>query len=89
MAGAHKRVDQACIVPRLFHEIKSTVLHRLHRQLHIGVSRKQHNRHIRKFVVDFVKPVQTLVAIVDSSHEIHVEQHGIDALRQDIQHGFW
>ena len=86
---AHKRVDQAGIVPRLFHEIKSTVLHSLHRQLHIGVSRKQHNRHIRKFVVDFVKPVQTLVAIVDSSHEIHVEQHGVDAVRQDIQHGFW
>ena len=65
------------IVPRLDDEVKRSPLHAFHRQSNVGVRSKENDLHLRPHLLQLSCPVESLVASIYISVEVHVHQDDI------------
>ena len=81
IVGIAQRGNKPVVIPRLHHKIYGTKLHRLHRQINIGIGGKQHHLGLWEFLHHLLKPVKTLIARVYARREIHIQQNDVRPLK--------
>ena len=77
LAGIGKRLNKLLVVKGLDNEVGGTVFQSRYGQFNIGIRSKEHNSGLRLRPLDLTQPIQSLVAIVDTTMEVHVKQHHI------------
>lgn len=72
-----KSLYKSVIIPRLDNEIGSALLQSAHGKVNIGIGGEEHKARTRPTLTQASKPIKPLIAIIDPSMKIHVEQDDI------------
>ena len=69
--------DKFLVVEGLHNEVVGPFLHATHGQLDVSVGGEEHDLRVGTEALDLVQPEDALVAGVDATLEVHVEQHHV------------
>ena len=77
MVSVGQLLYELMVVEGLDDEVGGSILQACHGQLYIGVGGEEHDGGLRPCFLDLPEPIESLVAVVDTAVEIHVEQHHV------------